>query len=182
MITELVFAGFGGQGVLTAGLIFSEMALRAGMEVSWMPAYGPTMRGGKANSVVKFGDEALGSPNMEEIDALVAMNQPSLEYAEFMKTEGKVFVNSDMIPEDVKLRDDIEIVRIPCVSLAQQAKNLKGANLVMAGAVIKTCEFFEKEFAIKTMKEFFEDKGKEKFNTANETAFLAGFGAAMKSS
>ena len=129
MKKELVFAGFGGQGVLTAGLIFSEVALKAGKEVSWMPAYGPTMRGGKSNSTVKFSDEPLGSPNMEEIDTLVVMNQPSLEYAALMKTGGKIFVNSDMIPDDVDIRNDVEVVRIPCITLANQAKNLKGANL-----------------------------------------------------
>jgi 2-oxoglutarate ferredoxin oxidoreductase subunit gamma len=177
MINELVFSGFGGQGVLTAGLIFSEMALKEGKEVSWMPAYGPTMRGGKANSVVKFGDEALGSPNMEEIDVLVAMNQPSMEYAEFMKQDGMVFLNSDMIPEDADIRNDVEVIRIPCVSLAQEVKNLKGANLVMVGAVIKKCAFFEKSFAIETLKDYFEEKGKGNYNEANEAAFLAGFDA-----
>jgi 2-oxoglutarate ferredoxin oxidoreductase subunit gamma len=175
MIKEIVFAGFGGQGVLTAGLIFSEMALKAGNEVSWMPAYGPSMRGGKANSVVKFGDEPLGSPNMEEIDVLVAMNKPSLEYAEQMKKGGVLFVNSNMIEEDVKLRADLDVVRVPCTTLAQKAQNLQGANLVMVGAIIKKCGFFDKEFAIEAMKGYFKDKGKEKFNKSNEAAFLEGY-------
>ena len=153
------------------------MALKEGKEVSWMPAYGPTMRGGKANSVVKFGDEALGSPNMEEIDVLVAMNQPSMEYAEFMKTGGTIFLNSDMIPEDADIRNDVEVVRIPCVSLAQQAKNLKGANLVMVGAVLKKYGFFDKGFALATMKDYFKEKGKGDYNEANEAAFLAGYDA-----
>ena len=77
---EIVFAGFGGQGVLTAGLIVAEMALENGKNVTWMPAYGPTMRGGKAYSVVKYADGMIGGPDMEELDALVAMNEPSLAY------------------------------------------------------------------------------------------------------
>ena len=76
---EIVFAGFGGQGVLTAGLIVAEMALENGKNVTWMPAYGPTMRGGKAYSVVKYADGMIGGPDMEELDALVAMNEPSLQ-------------------------------------------------------------------------------------------------------
>lgn len=175
MITELVFAGFGGQGVLTAGLIFSEMAVRSGMEVSWMPAYGPTMRGGKANSVVKFGDEPIGSPNLEETDVLVSMNQPSLDYAEFVKPGGIVFTNTDMIAKDTPIPGGVQVIWIPCTSLAKEAKHLKGANLVMLGALIKKCEYFEKEYALNTMKEYFEDKGKGKFNAANEKAFLAGY-------
>lgn len=177
MIKEIVFAGFGGQGVLTAGLLFSEMALKAGNEVSWMPAYGPSMRGGKANSVVKFGDEPLGSPNMEEIDVLVAMNKPSLEYADLMKKGGVVLVNSNMIEDNIKIRNDVDVIRIPCVTMAQKANNLQGANLVMVGAIIKKCAFFEKDFAIETMKGYFKDKGKEKYNKANEDAFLEGYNA-----
>lgn len=175
MITEVVFAGFGGQGVLTAGLILSEMAIRSDLEVCWMPAYGPTMRGGKANSVVKFGDEPIGSPNLEESDVLVAMNQPSLDYGEFLKPGGMIFANSDMISQDAPLPDNAKAFWIPCTTLAREAKNLKGANLVMLGAVVKKCAFFEKDYAIDIMKGFFEEKGKGKFNAANEEAFLAGY-------
>jgi 2-oxoglutarate ferredoxin oxidoreductase subunit gamma len=175
MITELVFAGFGGQGVLTAGLIFSEMAIRSDMEVSWMPAYGPTMRGGKANSVVKFGDEPIGSPNLEETDVLVAMNQPSLDYAEFMKPGGIIFANTDMIAKDAPFPENAQIIWIPCTTLAKEAKNLKGANLVMLGALMKKCAFFDKAYALSAMKGFFEGKGKGKFNAGNEKAFLAGY-------
>ena len=144
MITELVFAGFGGQGVLTAGLIFSEMAVRSGMDVSWMPAYGPTMRGGKANSVVKFGDEPIGSPNLEETDVLVTMNQPSMDYAEFVKPGGIIFANMEMIAKDSPIPEGVQVIWIPCTSLAKEAKNLKGANLVMLGAMIKKCGIFRK--------------------------------------
>ncbi len=175
MITELVFAGFGGQGVLTAGLIFSEMAVRSGMDVSWMPAYGPTMRGGKANSVVKFGNEPIGSPNLEETDVLVVMNQPSMDYAEFVKPGGIIFASIEMIAKDSPIPEGVQVIWIPCTSLAKEAKNLKGANLVMLGAMIKKCGFFEKEYALTTLKTFFEDKGKGKFNAANEKAFLAGY-------
>ena len=85
---ELVFAGFGGQGVLTSGMIVAEMALEEGKTVTWMPTYGPAMRGGKAYSVVKYTDGVIGGPDIEESDVLVAMNGPSLEYAAYLKEGG----------------------------------------------------------------------------------------------
>ena len=94
---EIIFAGFGGQGVLTGGLIIAYMAAGKELEAVWMPAYGPTMRGGKANCTVKYGEEPgerIGSPVMEEADILIAMNEPSLDYLEFCKPDAKVFVNS----------------------------------------------------------------------------------------
>ena len=176
MLKEVVFAGFGGQGVLTAGLIVAHMALKAGCEVSWMPAYGPSMRGGKAYSVVKFGDGPLGSPDMEDIDILAAMNQPSLEYVQLVKKDGIVFINSNRVADDVPPEDGHACVRVACASLAQSAGNQQGANLVMIGAIIKRCGIFEKEFALAAMKSYFKEKGKARYDAVNEAAFLAGYG------
>ena len=100
---EVVFAGFGGQGVLTAGLILAEMALEDGKNVTWMPAYGPTMRGGKAYSVVKYADGMIGGPDMEGLDILVAMNEPSLEYAAYLKDGGVIIVNTNNVSEDARI-------------------------------------------------------------------------------
>ena len=97
---ELVFAGFGGQGVLTSGMIMAEMALEEGKTVTWMPTYGPAMRGGKAYSVVKYVDGVIGGPDIEESDVLVAMNAPSLEYAAYLKEGGTLIINSDEVADD----------------------------------------------------------------------------------
>lgn len=172
---EIVFAGFGGQGVLTSGLIVSEMALEQGKNVTWMPAYGPTMRGGKAYSVVKYADGSLGGPDMEEMDILVAMNQPSLEYMEYMKEGGLVILNSDNIEESVVIDSKYKSVRVPCMELAQKANNPKAANIVAIGAMIKVCKLFELNLAKDVLKKTFESKGKGKFTAANEAAFMEGF-------
>lgn len=101
----------------------------------------------------------------------------TIEYASFMKEGGKIFINSNMVGDDIPASGNVEVVRIPCTSLAKEASNLKGANLVMVGAVIKKCAYFDKDFAIQTMKEYFSEKGKDKYNTANEAAFMQGFRA-----
>jgi len=179
MEKELVFAGFGGQGVLTLGLIVAESALELGKQVTWMPAYGPTMRGGKAYSVVKFSDESIGGPDMEEIDVLVAMNKPSLDYINLVKEGGTVVINTSAIDENVTLREDISVVKINCQELAQKVNNPKAANIVVLGALIAKTGLFEKELALKTMCDFFEEKGKGNFNVQNEAAFMEGYNNAI---
>lgn len=174
---EIIFAGFGGQGVLTGGLILAYMAAGKDMSAVWMPAYGPTMRGGKANCVVKFGEtleERVGSPIMEEADILVAMNEPSLDYLSFCKPDAKVFVNTHAVPGDYQYPEGMEVTAIDVVDLAAQADNVKGQNLVMVGAVVKKCGLFSEDYAEKRMCQFFEDKGKGKFNNANVKAFRLG--------
>ena len=172
---EIVFAGFGGQGVLTSGLIVSEMALEEGKNVTWMPAYGPTMRGGKAYSVVKYMDGMIGGPDMEEIDILVAMNQPSLEYASLMKDGGLIVINSDHVDDDVKIDEKYDVIRIPCLTLAQKGNNPKAANIVAIGAMIKKCGLFPPEQAKAALRKIFTEKGKGKYADMNEAAFMEGY-------
>lgn len=174
---EIVFAGFGGQGVLTAGLIVSEMALEEDKNVTWMPAYGPTMRGGKAYSVVKYSDGEIGGPDMEDIDILVAMNEPSLEYMTFLKEGGTVIVNSDSIPDDVKIDEKFNVVRMPCLEMALAVNNGKGATIVAIGAMIHKCGLFPLELSKKVLYDIFANKGKEKYAPQNEAAFMAGWQA-----
>lgn len=174
----MVFAGFGGQGVLTLGLIVAEIALDLDKKVTWMPAYGPTMRGGKAYSVVKYSDESIGGPDMEETDILVAMNKPSLDYIKLVKNGGTVIYNTSA-DDDIKIRDDINFVKVNCQSLAQKVNNPKAANIVALGALISKTKIFDKETAIKIMCDYFEDKGKGKFNDQNKAAFEEGFNSEM---
>ena len=181
---EIVFAGFGGQGVLTGGLIIAYMAAGKDLNTIWMPAYGPAMRGGKANCVVKYGDNAdekIGSPIMEEADVLIAMNEPSLDFLKFCKPDADVFVNADAISDDYKYPEGICVTKINCLELATQAKNAKGQNLVMMGSVIKKCGLFDEKYAVEKMCEFFANKGKGAYNEANIKAVQAGFEAAQES-
>ena len=129
---EIIFAGFGGQGVLTGGLVIAEMASAQGLNTVWMPAYGPTMRGGKANCVVKYAEntaEKIGSPIMENADVLVAMNVPALDYLEFCKCNATVFVNAHNVPENQTYPDGVTVVRLDCDELANNVGNPKGQSL-----------------------------------------------------
>ena len=172
---ELVFAGFGGQGVLTSGMIMAEMALEEGKTVTWMPTYGPAMIGGKAYSVVTYVDGVIGGPDIEESDVLVAMNAPSLEYAAYLKEGGTLIINSDEVADDQTVEGNFNIIRVPCMELAMKANNPKAANIVAIGALIKKCGLFEPDMARRVLKEMFVKKGKEKFTAANEAAFNEGY-------
>ena len=163
---EIIFAGFGGQGVLTSGLVIAYTAARAGLNATWMPAYGPTMRGGKANCVIKISDdenETIGSPIMENADCLVVMNEPSLDYVSFCKKGASIICNAAAVT----------FVDFP--EVARSVHNEKGMNIVAAGYVIKKYNMFSDEFAIESMCKFWEEKGKANFNELNTAAMKAGF-------
>lgn len=160
---------------MTSGMIMAEMALEEGKTVTWMPTYGPAMRGGKAYSVVKYVDGVIGGPDIEESDVLVAMNAPSLEYAAYLKEGGTLIINSDEVADDQTVEGNFNIIRVPCMELAMKANNPKAANIVAIGALIKKCGLFEPDMARRVLKEMFVKKGKEKFTAANEAAFNEGY-------
>ncbi|HWR50433.1 MAG TPA: 2-oxoacid:acceptor oxidoreductase family protein [Bryobacteraceae bacterium] len=177
---EIILAGFGGQGVLTGGLVIAQMAADRDLHTVWMPAYGPTMRGGKANCVVKYEEAAggrVGSPIMEEADALIAMNEPSLDYLACCKPGATVIVNAHSVPETRTYPEGVKVVRLDCVELADKLDNPKGQSLVMLGALIKSVGLFDREYARESLLGFFEHKGKEKFAALNAAAFDAGYDA-----
>jgi len=177
---EVIFAGFGGQGVLTGGMILTYMATEKDLEATWMPAYGPSMRGGKANCVVKMGDkpgDRIGNPLMSRADILVAMNEPSLDYMEKTRQGAIVIVNSQSVPPDYNYPADKKVYKVDCAGLAANAKNKRGQNLVMLGAVIKLSGLFEREDAERMMCGYFASKGKGEYNSANKLAFSLGYDA-----
>ena len=175
MNKEVNYAGFGGQGVLTAGLVIANIAMDKDLEVSWMPAYGASMRGGKAYSVVKFGEDEIGTPNFDETDVVVAMNLPSLDFQNSLKKDGTVIVNTNLIDANTdKKQEGINYVDIPCRDLAVEVKNPKGDSIVMVGAACKLLGL-EKAAAVASMRKFFDEKGKGSYNDANEAAFVKGY-------
>ena len=125
---EIIFAGFGGQGVLTSGLITAYMAMKNGLETIWSPAYGGQMRGGKAFSLVKFDKEPIAEPVVTELDVLVAMNQPSLDFCSDLKEGGLLIVNSDSVEKDAVDENKYKVVWLPVNDLAQQAGSVQSAN------------------------------------------------------
>lgn len=135
--TKILIAGFGGQGILFAGKALAYTGLKAGKEVSWLPSYGPEMRGGTANCSVTISDTPIGSPIVDKPDVLVAMNLPSLEkYYNETEKDGYVIYDSSLISKE-GLRDDIITVGIPATKLASD-NGLEGlANMIIMGKVIK---------------------------------------------
>jgi 2-oxoglutarate ferredoxin oxidoreductase subunit gamma len=138
---NILFAGFGGQGVLFAGKLVAEAGLIEGREISWLPSYGPEMRGGTANCSVVLSDEAIGSPLVTEPDVLVVMNQPSLEkFENEVAPGGMIIIDSTMVPI-LPSRTDVVVHSIPATKLAEDA-GLKGlGNVVLVGKMLKEVGF-----------------------------------------
>jgi len=133
---ELIIAGFGGQGILLLGQLLAKSSMREGKYVSWLPSYGPEMRGGTANCHVVVSPERIGSPWVAQPSLLVAMNQPSLEkFADRVRPDGTVLYDSSFI-KTVALPSHVRGIPIPCSDIANKLGNAKVANMVAAGAIM----------------------------------------------
>jgi 2-oxoisovalerate ferredoxin oxidoreductase beta subunit len=133
----LKLSGFGGQGVLFSGLALAEGALREGLQVSWIPSYGPEMRGGTAHCHVRISREAIASPLINRPSSLMAFNQPSIEkFAKEVLPGGLLLANSSMVT-NIPERSDIRIVQVPAYEAANELGNLKAANMILLGAYIE---------------------------------------------
>ena len=140
MTTEILIAGFGGQGVLFAGKFLAYKALIEAKQLSWLPSYGPEMRGGTANCSVIISDEPVGSPIVSRPNILMAMNLPSLDkYEDAVVPGGVIFVDSTLIERKVK-REDVKVVYIPSTKIAKDMDAPTLANMVMVGKLFKECE------------------------------------------
>ena len=130
MQTEIFLAGFGGQGIMFAGQMLAYTAMDTGKEVTWIPSYGPEMRGGTANCTVVIADEEIGSPLVQNPPGVVAMNLPSLDkYESAVKIGGVLVVNASMVDREVT-RKDITWVALPCNEIAEQTGDKKLATIV----------------------------------------------------
>ena len=138
-------AGFGGQGVLLLGLVLAQAGMLARRQVSWIPSYGPEMRGGTANCSVTISDEEIGSPLIEHPTALVAMNGPSLEkFGDDVAPGGTIFYNSSMI-DKAPTRGDVTSIPVPANEIADRLGNPRVANMVMLGAMLASGCVLSKE-------------------------------------
>lgn len=136
MQTEIMIAGFGGQGVLFAGQLLAYAALDEGLEVTWIPSYGPEMRGGTANCTVIIADEEIGSPLVRRPQAVVAMNLPSLDkYEPMLKSGGVLVVNSSIVNREIT-REDIRPVLIPGNEIAEELGDRRMTNMVLLGGLL----------------------------------------------
>ena len=136
MERSIVFAGFGGQGILFAGNVLAQAAMDEGREVLWIPSYGPEMRGGTAFCTVLIADEPIGSPVVDRPDIAVAFNPPSLAKFGPMVAPGGTLVVNDSLVEAVSGRDDVDEVRVRCTPLAREAGDDRLINVVALGALV----------------------------------------------
>lgn len=158
MESQFLIAGFGGQGVLLIGQLLTKAAMSEGKEVSWMPAYGPEMRGGEANCAVVISDEPIGSPLVTEPPFAVILNKPSLKkFVPMMETGGTLLYNSSLISEGPE-RQDIKVYAVPCNEIAEEIGNARTANMVMLGAILEKDPIVSVESAMEALKEVFGEE------------------------
>ncbi len=137
MQTSFIFAGFGGQGVMFAGQLLAYAGMDAGLEVTWIPSYGPEMRGGTAHCTVMLSDVPIGSPLVSMPDVVLAFNLPSFDkYAEAVAPGGLLVYNESLVPERCA-RTDIEIIPLAASAQAEALGNARVLNMVMLGAALR---------------------------------------------
>ncbi len=136
MQKEIIIAGFGGQGVLFGGQVLAYAAMDTGKEVTWIPSYGPEMRGGTANCTVVIADEEIGSPLVKNPPLAIALNLPSFDkYEDLLQKGGTLVVNKSMVDRGPR-RDDIKVIFVPCNEIAEEIGDKRLLNMVAVGALL----------------------------------------------
>lgn len=166
------FAGFGGQGILTLGLFLSQIGMRAGHHVSWIPAYGPEMRGGTANCSVNVSTDRIGTPLVDHPNVLVVMNQPSLDLFEGDVVDGGTIILDTTVVEGRPSGDRLNVVPIPASDIADEVGTAKVANVVILGALCAATGAFDADFAMDTLKKVIK---KKTLIDMNMKAFMRGY-------
>ena len=173
MHTEIILAGFGGQGVLLIGKLLAYAGMRAGQEVTWMPAYGPEMRGGTCNCTVVLSGRPIGSPISKSPHGLIALNLPSLDKFEgAVRPDGIIVVNTSLINR-LPHRTDLTVVPVPANEVAIECGNAKAANMVALGAYLGASGIVELEQVKRIVTESFA--AKPKLVEVNHAALTRGF-------
>ena len=156
--TSILLAGFGGQGVLFAGKFLAYKGMVQGKQLSWLPSYGPEMRGGTANCSVILSDTPVGSPIITNPDVLVAMNLPSLQkFVDAVVPGGKIILDSTLIDAKVE-RDDIQVFYVPATQLAKDAGFATLSNMILTGKVLKEIDIVAFDGNEETLKSFIPAK------------------------
>ena len=163
--TSMLIAGFGGQGILFTGKFLAYKGLVEDKEVSWLPSYGPEMRGGTASCSVITSDTPVGSPIVSSPDILIAMNLPSLDkYEDSVVPGGKIFVDSTLIDRKVK-RTDVEVYYIPATQLASDNDMPTLANMIIAGKVLSVTDEFSEDSVNAALKKVISAKRADMLET-----------------
>jgi 2-oxoglutarate ferredoxin oxidoreductase subunit gamma len=173
MLVKAIFAGFGGQGVLSMGLNLAEAAMLEGKEVTYLPSYGAEVRGGTANCTVAISDDEIASPVASSPEIIVAMNQPSaVKFQNQIQSGGLFFINSSLVTKELS-RGDIVIISVPANKIAEDLGNPKSANMVMLGAFTRKSGLVSIESIKQGLKVSL--KSKPKLIAINEKALTAGY-------
>ncbi len=176
MTNKIILAGFGGQGILFAGKLLAYAAMLEGKYLSWLPSYGPEMRGGTANCHVIISDVPIGSPIITSPDALIAMNAPSLDkFENELQPNGTEILDSSLIPRSSG-RTDLSSVRVAATEIAEKMGKKGLANMVMLGAFLKKTGLFSIDSFKEAIKKLLSEK-KQQLAEANINAVRAGFDA-----
>ncbi|HEX2926362.1 MAG TPA: 2-oxoacid:acceptor oxidoreductase family protein [Ruminiclostridium sp.] len=142
---ELIIAGFGGQGILSAGKLLAYAGMLEGKNVSWLPSYGPEMRGGTANCSVVISDEPVGSPILDTANVLIVMNGPSLEKFESSLVNGGLIISDSSLVEAKPKRTDVKFAGVPATQIASDMGNLTYANIIILGKLLAETGIVSKE-------------------------------------
>lgn len=173
MQTEVIMSGFGGQGLMMIGKLLAYAGLEEGKSVTWLPSYGPEMRGGTANCTVVIGDKPIGSPLITTPRSAIVMNRPSLErFAPMLRKDGLLVIDSTLITVNSD-RSDIRSFRIPADDIAQELGSRRSANLVMLGAYVGLEEVVSHNTLLKAIEKAFASK--KQFLEVNRKTFMKGY-------
>jgi 2-oxoglutarate ferredoxin oxidoreductase subunit gamma len=177
-MADIIMAGFGGQGILTAGKILIEVAAAEGKNVSWTSSYGAEMRGGTASCSVVISDEEIGSPYPTQLDILLVMNEPSYDkFISQMKDGGTVIVNSSLI-SNREHPSNINVFSVAATDMANSIGNTRAANLVMLGAMMKATKLIDNERFVAGLEAYFAKKGHG--NPSNLECYRQGYEQVVK--
>lgn len=174
---EIKIAGFGGQGVLSLGYVLANVAMGHNYQVSWLPSYGPEMRGGTANCSVKVSDKRVASPMIDNPTVLIAMNKPSLNRFENDVVENGLILYDNGLIDSPPQRKDVTVIGIPATREADKLGSTKAANMIMLGAYTARRNYFSQEYILKALPLIIKNKA---FIELNEKAFKLGMGVAGK--
>lgn len=155
---EIVIAGFGGQGILSAGRLLAYAGMLENKNVSWLPSYGPEMRGGTAYCHIIISDEPVGSPILNSATTLIVMNSPSLEKFESMVVSGGLIITDSTLVDKHPKRKDVDIYEIPATKTASDMGNLTYANIILLGKLIAKTNIISKENFEEALKKVLPEK------------------------
>jgi len=178
MERSVIIAGFGGQGVILAGKILAQAGMDQGLAVTWLPSYGPEMRGGTANCTVVLSEEQVGSPIVDDPTSLIAMNLPSLDKFEpIVAGGGTIVVNRSLVERSVA-RDDVQVASVSLNDLAAKLGSARAINMIALGAYIKATGDVPLDTVTAAMTKMLEKDGKGQFVQLNRRALQEGYNAA----